>query len=1361
MKKIVLFFLLASLFTSAVYAQQWVGFTKSEPAAPELNLLSSNPKTVSFEVTIPGIYSMDTVVNGTTFTRLYLSGGNPVNVLGYPELPTLQYNIAIPACSRVEISYSVKSQRAMNPCLIFPVPNAVPETNSEGVVKYTQVFAFDSTAYAQSRLINPVVWESSTGALRAQHYVEVTLQPFEYFPISQELSIMDKVEITLIFDNPTSDIRQNVGIFNRVATNTFINYEDDGMSASFNDKAFEKEGFTPGKVKWITLTDTAQACQIEADYLILCQKWFFNPQNADLQRLAEHRAFYNGFDVAIVNVEHVIDLGFEYEGNSYDPDPQLWDKYIKEQKMRTFIRRVYEGAHAQHTEDGKLAYVALVGDNFLDNTQMPTSYDNKIPSMYGPSCPTDYYFSCLTKNEDEEYDPTGDLFIGRISATAPEHLHNVVEKTIHYETEFDPRAWRKSAGYTNRMCPVSGNLLLSFELSDSLVRLILDEVGWNYDIINCWEQPNELTKDSTLNYLNKGVMFMQDFGTGMVSLGEITQNDFKLYLKNDYKTPFIHQYVGDPCAFPVHSNGDCIGEFLTRYSPTAGAIGIVGCVGAGWIDVSDIFIDTLNLHYRDIYSYYLFRKKISHEGELVLAAKLNNAKMPFSISNGVKIPFSGRYMFNLIGDPAVNILAQGYEITHDVTADMCPVEIPCSVQVHNGATLTVLSNCNLNFLQEGKLNIEEGGTLLIEDNVKIVGKYCEEDTIIHVKNGIFILGNNVTFNNLNGKLIIEEGGTLIVEDNAQIFGEFCERDTVIHIKGGKLTLGNNATFNNLKGVFIENNTSVYNNTKQYNLSNAIFNNTPLTHRNTRLNITNCTFNAGSNVITSSSISNIDSCTFIASGFLAAHPYKTMYPMTSSTMVTHCNFTGNNSASSAVELSYSKKLNISNNIITGYATGISLSNSGTWLVGLAGPDTTYFVADVIWNNQISSCGTGIELYNAVSRCCSNHIFENGFGVKLFNNSYTSFENSPQSPQIIQDNDSYEFYADENSFPIDFKYNKIIDEDNLGNSFNDPMFYLDVIISNIRYDVSLNYWGENFDPAEDLYPMRVLKGAPIWAPHKPLSPTLSPAETLYQTGLTYFAEEDYTNAELTFKELIETYPESQFAIGALHELFALQHFTYQDYATLSEYYATFTPADTTLFAVADFLSTRCYVQESFWQPAIDWYENRIENPPSYQDSVFAVIDLGDIHLRMEAETSNNGAKSSAAACHYRLEKIKPRSKQEYETNKADLLATLPQIKKPKTENLYNPLSDKKGSLGQNIPNPANGTTTIAYGINTEGAVEIGIYNAMGQLVKTFPQGMLKEGNYQTKISLSGMPNGIYSYVLLVNGERADARKMVVNW
>ena len=196
----------------------------------------------------------------------------------------------------------------------------------------------------------------------------------------------------------------------------------------------------------------------------------------------------------------------------------------------------------------------------------------------------------------------------------------------------------------------------------------------------------------------------------------------------------------------------------------------------------------------------------------------------------------------------------------------------------------------------------------------------------------------------------------------------------------------------------------------------------------------------------------------------------------------------------------------------------------------------------------------------------------------------------------------------------------------------------------------------------------------------------------------------------------------------------------------------------------MATRCLVKERDWQPAVDWYEERIMNPPSYQDSVFAVIDLGDIHLMMESDTMNGG--KSGHYCHYRLPNIKPKSRMQYEENRSSLLATLPQIKKTKNdkntpfnENIT-PFNDKKGVLGECVPNPTNGNAAISYEIFTGGGVEIQVFNNIGQMVKSLPQGNLTKGNYKATISVAGLPVGVYHYTLVVNGERVDGKKVVVN-
>ena len=1293
MKKILFILLLTGVFTSVAHAQHWVNFSGSKPDAPELNLLKSDAQSVSFEITIPGIYTMDTVVNGVAFTRLILPGSGTINPAGSPEIPVLVYKIAIPDCDKTEVDYKIYSKQTLPSCWIYPVPQIVLEKNPESIEEPVERFSFNPNAYAQSLVPEPAAHISSTGALRAQRYVEVTLVPVEFCPVTKQLSVIDKVEVTLSFANSKGELWQNVGIFNKIAAKAFINYQDNGMSALVNDKAFERTNFTHGSVTYYRLTDTAQACLIVGDYLIITESQFYNSPH--LHPLIQHRGYYNGFDVAVISVEDILALNFEYEGN-LDPDGNP-DEYIKEQKMRTFIRRVYEGQNAQNTGDGRLAYVLLVGDNYEGNTGIPMSKDHDgVETIQGNNeiFPSDYYFSCVTRDAAGSYDNIGDLFIGRFSVENETHLYNMVRKTLNHETEYSPQSWRKTVGATFILGP---NYIIRY---GNFFRNLLDSHGWNYSIVG-GVGTNFNIDVPTLNYLNAGAAYVQHFGYGTAtSWGHhgFTQSYLSNMLHNDYKAPFMHALAPYTGHF---DNNECLGEFLTRYSDSKGAVGYIGasryCM-FWWNTIYEI------MYYQELFPHYLFNDNMSIAGELLLVAKTTSPPTP-DLLNHIK---AQKYGLNLFGDPALNILAEGYEITRNVTAD-CLAEITCQVRVHKGATLTVPDNCTLNFLPKGKLIIEETGSLVIGNQALINGLDNEPDTAIHVRGGGFTVGSNVIFQNLPGGVLLE----------------------------ARLRIPSWS----------------YDNAKQYDLSHATFNNTPLRHRNCRLNVSNCIFNPGSDVKTYVSVSIIDNCTFNQTTFLSDHT-DMRGDFTLSTTIRNSKFTGNNSHT-AIQLKNSTVFDVHNNRITKYETGVSMHGCGTTLVGSMA---------VIRNNEISSCNTGIELFNSAAGFINNHIYKNFYGVRLFNNTYTAFGSAlePVAPpyQIIGDCKSIELYASACSFPAFFRYNQVIDDDNDGNTHNDPLVWWDVPGRVLPQDVRFNCWGANFDPAEDFYPAGAFIYDPTWCPGRSGSSTQDADETLYQTGLDYFANEDYHNAGLVFKELVETHPQSRFAIAALHELFALEDFKDNDFTALHNYFAAITPEDSNLFNTADFLATRCHVKDKNWQPAIDWYEHRIENPPSYQDSVFAVIDLGDIHLMMEADTVNN---AKGAVYQYRHE-FKLKSKQEYEARKTTLLATLPQIKKTQTDKPQNPQlptgSDKKGSLGQNVPNPVSGITTVGYEIYTEGMVEVRIYNISGQLLQILPQGTLGQGSYQTTISLAGVPAGVYHYVLVVNGERTDTKKLVVN-
>ena len=680
-----------------------------------------------------------------------------------------------------------------------------------------------------------------------------------------------------------------------------------------------------------------------------------------------------------------------------------------------------------------------------------------------------------------------------------------------------------------------------------------------------------------------------------------------------------------------------------------------------------------------------------------------------------------------------------------------PAQAKGTITIQNGATLTVTSQIECQ--KEVTIIVAPGGKLIIDGGT--LTNACEGETW----KGITIMGDYTMpmLPAYQGWLELKNGVTIENAENG------------IVVKGGGLTVEDNVIFQNLSGgMVLENAMSElipYDNDIEYNLTNITFNNTPLNHSGTRLNVSHCTFNQ-SNVEISIGVSNINNCTFNESKFTSNGAIKTV--VWHHTTVGNCSFNGNNSIEAALEINNSRILEIYNNTIHGYETGIDMNYSGATIAYYYGCRTVSAIHD----NDISSCSTGIKLYNSILNLANNNIHNNIFGVRLFNKSSTSFYGWGEPTlqrQYIRDNSSYELYASSSSFPIVFLFNDVIDENNLGNSFNDPKVYWDLSVAKDAFppsmvrDVKNNCWGENFDAIEDFYPYQFYDYDPVLCFGKSGTTGLGIDEILFQTALDYLCCEDYTGAEFVFLDLIENYPESKFAVASMYELFSLEPLINNDYYKLQNYYAAFTPLDSNLYDVADFLATRCNVMERDWQPAIDWYEFRIENPPSYQDSVFAVIDLGNIHLMMEGDTIG-GAKSGSVR--YRLEEIKPKTKQHYEENKATLLATLPQIKKSKNDKLIHnndiniPKIEKKGILGQCTPNPTTGTTTISYELYTEGAVEIFIYNSIGQLVMQIPQGTQTEGAYQANVALTNMPKGIYYYALFVDGERVDTKKLIVN-
>lgn len=87
-----------------------------------------------------------------------------------------------------------------------------------------------------------------------------------------------------------------------------------------------------------------------------------------------------------------------------------------------------------------------------------------------------------------------------------------------------------------------------------------------------------------------------------------------------------------------------------------------------------------------------------------------------------------------------------------------------------------------------------------------------------------------------------------------------------------------------------------------------------------------------------------------------------------------------------------------------------------------------------------------------------------------------------------------------------------------------------------------------------------------------------------------------------------------------------------------------------------------------------------------------------------------------------------------------------------------------LSQNYPNPFNPATTIEYTVPGISNVRIGIYDVLGNLIKTLFNGEVKEGTYNIVFSGGDLPSGVYFYrmeAVTENGGKSffDIKKAVL--
>ncbi len=591
---------------------------------------------------------------------------------------------------------------------------------------------------------------------------------------------------------------------------------------------------------------------------------------------------------------------------------------------------------------------------------------------------------------------------------------------------------------------------------------------------------------------------------------------------------------------------------------------------------------------------------------------------------------------------------------------------------------------------------------------------------------------------LKGELCSEESSNLIIGDNTSIYGE-SPNWSQLTVNGSNFSLGDDVTFTSAYFAILSNINA--------NIHNAIFNNCQMfAFEGNELHVEKCEFHLTNLAVQAHASVFVENNSFEnGSAFLMNnyHYEETLAYVNANT------FEGEGFFYFSIWVENFPDFEISDNNINNAFDGIYANYCG-WRPSLS---------NLIKNNKITkSQDIGMVLYNVRALVTENVISGgSGTGLMFSNiNEITLLGNEEakevtETQRIMDVNGKEVVSHSAESFPVVFRWNAIVDDDNYPS--NDELLYCFTDNGSIdpEYDAKHNFWGNNFNYSEDLFPAESILFDPTFdLNYKAISKT--DAEILYKFASSKEKSGDYLGAKDDYTQVVELYPKSRYANSAMKSLFSLEKIIGENYENLKQYYRSNDSIITNpnLLKLGDFLANRCDIELENYPVAIDWFENMIQNPFSQADSVFAIIDLENTYLRMQ--NSGNKATNYIGT----MPEFVPKSEISHIKHTNYLLGLLT----PKHDNTPQGLQAlHSGQLLQNNPNPFTGNTQIWYKLDKEAHVQINIYNNMGQLIKSYQEGTQTEGSHHIDFSADGLPEGLYFYSIAIDGQMTDSKKMTI--
>jgi hypothetical protein len=272
----------------------------------------------------------------------------------------------------------------------------------------------------------------------------------------------------------------------------------------------------------------------------------------------------------------------------------------------------------------------------------------------------------------------------------------------------------------------------------------------------------------------------------------------------------------------------------------------------------------------------------------------------------------------------------------------------------------------------------------------------------------------------------------------------------------------------------------------------------------------------------------------------------------------------------------------------------------------------------------------------------------------------------------------------------------------------------------------------------------KGGADW---KYFSPTHS-SDQLYSDAMTALSVKDDSTAKSNLKTLILKHPDSKLAHISVQHLLDIEKRNGHNYLELQEFYQSIISADYPqhIQTLCDEYWNKCNLCIENYPEAIGWYIDKINNPLSFSNAMFALIELNYTYLQLD-----EGIRAAFIDPQYCF---MPLTCENYSQTRDQLI----------NMSCYAGFSVKKDVLAQSLPHLFNADITISFNLPQESMVNLTICDAKGEEVACLINEKLKKGEHTAVwqgVDDAGNPveAQMYAYVLKVNGTTEREKRFLL--